>query len=225
MGLGWGVLKQMSDTFKYNRSLLGKKKSVRQIYKDEIKKRGTTLQNVNVTELRSRIAKKLKRNRTQEILTRLIAGTLLLAFFLVIVWAIVSFDFTWKKEGKYDNKSALFTTILYKQPNGLILKKDFYKRGPKAAVTFLKDGLKHQNAESFYESGEQFRSALYFYDTLVKDLYFFKSGDTIKHFPTFNDTVVYRVSLVDSTRQLKVEFDFFDGKIIQDTYKELKLIE
>ncbi len=222
---GWGVLKHMSDTFKYNRSLLGKKKSLRQVYKDEIKKRGTTLQNVNLPELRARIAKKLSRDRTQELLARLLAGTLLLTFFLGVVWIIVSVVFTWKKEGKYDNKSTLFTTTLYKQPNGIVLKKEYYKRGPKAAVTFIKDGLRHQNTESFYESGEQFRSALYFYDTLVKDIYFFKSGDTIKHFPIFKDTEVYRVSLVDSARRLKIEFDFYDGKVIQDTYKEIKLVE
>lgn len=223
MGLGWGVLKQMNDTFKYNRSLLGKKKSVRQVYKDEIKKRGSTLKNVDAAELRARIAQKLTRNRAQEMLTRLIAGTLLLTFFLGAAWIVISVDFTWRKEGKYENKSALFTTILHEQPNGLVLRKEYYKRGPKAAVTFLKGGLRHQNSESYYESGEQFRSALYFYDTLVKDVYFFRSGDTIKHFPAFKDSEVYKVSLVDSARHLKIEFDFYDGKVIQGTYKEMKL--
>ncbi|MCB0490453.1 MAG: hypothetical protein KDC99_18390, partial [Cyclobacteriaceae bacterium] len=97
MGIGWGVLKQMSDTFKYNRSLLGKKKTAREAYKEEIRRRGTDFNNVDVKALRTRVAKSLMRNRTQEVLSRLFAGLLLASFVGGMIWIATSVDFTWKK--------------------------------------------------------------------------------------------------------------------------------
>ncbi|MGE0589252.1 MAG: hypothetical protein AB7O48_11815 [Cyclobacteriaceae bacterium] len=150
MGIGWGVLKQMSVTFKYNRSLLGKKKTARETCKEEIRKRGTDLSNVDVGELRARVAKSLMRNRTHDFLSRAFAGLLLLGFVGGVIWIVTSIDFKRKKVGKYDDKGALFTTIIYRQPDGTELKREYYKRGPKAAQTLLKNGLRHQNTESFY---------------------------------------------------------------------------
>lgn len=220
MGLGFGALKQMSDSFKYNRDLLGKKKSVREIYKDEIKKRGTTSDKQNIEFVRLRVAKALKKNRTKELLTKLTAVLTLVALVTGIVWAAITIDFTPKKKNKYEDKSALFNTIIYEQSKDIKLKTDYFRSGPKASETFLKDGLRHQNSESYYESGEQFRSALYFYDTLVTDIYFYKSGDTIKNFPARYDQETHRITLYDKVSGKKIEFDFYDGKIIQGTYRE-----
>lgn len=220
MGLGFGALKQMSDSFKYNRDLLGKKKSAKEIYKDEIKKRGTTSDKQNLEFVSLRIAKALERNRTQELVTKGAAILTIVALVIGIIWGAMMIDFTPKKSNKYENKSALFKTIIYEHTKDLKLRTDYFHGGPRAAETFLKNGLRHQNSESYYESGEQFRSALYYYDTLVTDIYFYKSGDTIKNFPARYDQKAHRITLHDKTRGKKIEFDFYDGKIIQGTYKE-----
>jgi antitoxin component YwqK of YwqJK toxin-antitoxin module len=103
------------------------------------------------------------------------------------------------------------------------LKVDYFPHGPKAAETILKNGLKHQHSESYYETGEQFRSSLYFYDTLVREFYFFKSGDTIKNFPDIRDNQVHHVSILNEGHTRKCEFYFYDGKMITGTYQEIKL--
>jgi hypothetical protein len=220
MGLGFGALKQMSDTFKYNRSLLGKKKSVREIYKDEIKNRGTTYDKQTLEDVRQRVSVALRRNRTKELIGRL-AAMLTLAILLVgFIWAFISFDLSIRSKGKYDDKSKMYKSVFYTLPNGTKLKSEYFLRGPKAADTHFKNGLKHQNSESYYESGEQFRSALYYYDTLITEIYFYKTGDTILNFPKLTDDGFHRLKLLDNSSSKEIEFEFFDGKIVQGTYSE-----
>ena len=223
MGLGFGFLKQMNDTMKYNRDILGKKKSVREIYKDEIKQRGTTHDKQNLEFVRQRVAATLKRNRTHEIITKTTAILAITILVLGTIWALTTIDFKTKIKGKYEDKSTLFNTTTYDQPNGLKLKSDYFNHGTKAADTYYKDGLKHQNSESYYQSGEQFRSALYYYDSLVTDIYFYKSGDTIKNFPVITDTQVHHITLFNKEETKKIEFDYYDGKLIKDTYKETRV--
>jgi len=220
MALGFGSLKQMSDTFKYNRDLLGKKKSVREIYKEEIKKRGTASNRENLEFVRLRVARALKRNRAKELFARIVAILILAVLVIGTILMFLGIDFTSVRKNRYDDKAALFKTIIYEHAKEVKLKTDYFPNGPKASETFIKDGLRHQNSESYYESGEQFRSALYYYDTLVTDFYFYKSGDTIKNFPARYDKEAHRITLLDKKRRKKIEFDFYDGKIIQGTYKE-----
>jgi hypothetical protein len=223
MGLGFGSLKQMSDSFRYNRSLLRKRKSSREIYKEEIANRVGNLENQNIENVRARVAQRLKKNKMQEVFARILAILLLISVVCGIVWTVSSINFTWKRPGKYEDKSSLFKTVVYRQSNGLDLKVEYFVHGPKAAETFLKNGKRHQNTESYYESGQQFRAALYYFDSLVTDVYFFKSGDTIHSFPAAVDKEVHRIKLIDTTLSKKVEFDFYDGKIIQGTYVETDL--
>jgi antitoxin component YwqK of YwqJK toxin-antitoxin module len=112
---------------------------------------------------------------------------------------------------------------VYNQGDNTIHKIDYFPKGSKAAETFLKNGLKHQNSESYYQTGEQFRSALYYYDTLVTEVYFFKSGDTIKNFPMITDSEVHHIKAIDKSNSAEIQFDFYDGKIIHNTYQETKL--
>jgi hypothetical protein len=223
MGLGFGFLKQMNDTMKYNRDILGKKKSVREIYKDEIKQRRTTHDKQNLEFIRQRVAATLKRNRTHEIITKTTAILAITILVLGTIWVLTTIDFKTKSKGKYEDKSTLFNTTTYEQPNGLKLKSDYFIHGAKAADTYYKAGLKHQNSESYYQSGEQFRSALYYYDSLVTDIYFYKSGDTIKNFPVITDTQVHHITLFNKEQTKKIEFDYYDGKLIKDTYKETRV--
>src|SRR5690606_16857006 len=147
---------------------------------------------------------------------------LVLAFIIFgTIWLVLNIKFTVKRKGKYKDKSSLFNQVIYPQSNGLELKIDYFIQGPRAAETFLKAGRKHQNSESYYESGQQFRSALYYYDTLITEVYFFKSGDTIKSFPVFDDNKVHSIRLLDKSGLKQIQFDFWDGKIIQDTYREI----
>ena len=87
-----------------------------------------------------------------------------------------------------------------------------------------KNGMKHQNAESYYSTGEQFRSAAYFYDTLIVDYYFFKSGDTIKGFPKLFDGQVHRLFFKTPDNKSNISFDYWDGKIIPGSYQEYNLL-
>jgi hypothetical protein len=218
--LGDGFLKQMGDTLKYNRELLGKKKSAREVYKEEVKQRKLTYESYDLNEVRARVEKRLKRNKWNEFANRTIANVLLLAIGYGIYWAIQSWAYFGITEKKPIDGTQFFKTVVYHQSKGIDLRVDFFHRGPKASETFFKDGLRHQNSESYYESGEQFRSALYYRDTLVTELYLFKSGDTIKNFPMLTDKLVHRIKVQDPKKKATVEFDFYDGKIIPDTYKE-----
>src|SRR5688572_14880509 len=101
MGLGFGALKQMSDTFKYNRDLLGRKKSIREIYREEIKKRGTTSDQQNLEYVRERVSKALLRNRTAEVLAKAAAIVTFLGLVIGIIWAIIAIDFTPARKSKY----------------------------------------------------------------------------------------------------------------------------
>jgi hypothetical protein len=221
MALGFNSLKQMSDTFRYNRDLLGKRKSVREIYKEEIRRSSGNYENQSIEDVRERVAARLKRNRVQEVVARMLSILILLAFVSITIWAVPNISFRWKKPDRYADKSKLFRIIIYKESDGSSLRMDYFPRGPKAAETILKNGLKHQNSESYYETGQQFRSALYFYDTLIKELYFFKTGDTIKNFPVITDSEVHHLTLFDSAVVKKIEFDFWEGKIVSGTYKEI----
>jgi hypothetical protein len=222
MGLGWGFLKQMNDTFKYNRDLLGSKKSAREIYKDEVRLQGSSYENVDLKELRARVAEKLKKDRVQEVVARWIALIAYSAIAVLSIGWIINKDWSIKVD-KYANKEALFNTVIYNVGKTHELKVDYYNHGTKAAETKLKKGLRHQNSESYYETGEQFRAALYFRDTLIMETYFYKSGDTIKNFPVLNDKTVHRIRIPNKQKTKRIEFDFFDGKIIRDTYREIEL--
>ncbi len=94
--LGFGVLKQMNDTFKYNRDLLGKKKAALERQRDEIRIRSSTYENVNIDYVKARVSAKLKRNKTQEIISAFVAVFFLLSIIGGVVWIAFSVDFTSK---------------------------------------------------------------------------------------------------------------------------------
>jgi hypothetical protein len=212
MGLGFGALKQMSDTFKYNRDLLGKKKSVRQIYKEEIKKRGTASDKQNLEYVRQRVSKALRRNRTKEVLAKAAAILTLIGLVTGIIWAVITIDFTPAKKSKYADKSSLFNTVIYEHSKDLKLKTDYFNHGPKASETFLKDEMRHQNSESYYESGEQFRAALYYYDTLVTDVYLYKSGILLGIFLRYTTRKFIELLFMIKKEERKLSLTFMTEK-------------
>lgn len=225
MALGFGFLKQMNDSIRYNKEILGKKKSVQEVQKDKIKNQTLTFSKESLEFVRSRVSSALHRNKTAEIISRCFTLTLAGLVILLLVggsWVLIS-KLSFITPAKYANKSALFTTVEYNQGDNTIHKIDYYPKGSKAAETFLKNGLKHQNSESYYQTGEQFRSALYYYDTLVTEVYFFKNGDTIKNFPLIADSEAHHIKAVNKSNSTEIQFDFYDGKIIHNTYREIPL--
>ncbi len=223
MGLGWGSLKHMIDVTKYNREILGKKKKPKELYKDELKRKGTRFTNQDISEIRKRVEGKLRRNRTEEIIARISAFLLLGTIVVGAIWLLTTLDFSLKKGLNEINKEDLFTKFVGTKSNGLELKTEYYHHGTKAADTFYKNGQKHQNSESYYETGEQFRSALYYYDSLVTEVYFYKTGDTIPNFPVITDNEIHRIRILNKYKSKQIEFDFYDGKIIKGTYKEFEI--
>ncbi|MEQ9168354.1 MAG: hypothetical protein RLO12_19005, partial [Fulvivirga sp.] len=67
--------------------------------------------------------------------------------------------------------------------NNIQLKIEYFDMGSIAATTKMKNGYKHQQSESWYPNGKQFRFAVYWYDTLINEVYFAPSGDTLKNSP------------------------------------------
>jgi antitoxin component YwqK of YwqJK toxin-antitoxin module len=226
--IGGGFLKQMNDTMRYNRDLLNKHNSFerrKELYKDEIKKKGTEFSRQNLADVKLRVAERLKRHKKQEILAAFSAICILVILISSVIWFVITTDFTYRKEGEFSDKSTLFTTVTYSQPNGLALRVDYFPHGSKAAETLLKNGIRHQHSESYYETGEQFRSALYYKDTLVHEVYFYKSGDTIRNFSGLSDGKVHLVRVSNREKKKEVQFYFYDGKMIHDSYKEIGLNE
>lgn len=221
MGIGFGALKGMIDTFQYNRGILGKKKTLKEKHKDEIKNRLVKHQGASLEEVKLRVAHHLKRNTTYELLSRVAAGFFILVAVGFVVWLLLTVDFTWKEKGKYADKDHLYETIIYKRyQDDMDLRTYYFQGGPKAGTAFYIGELKHQNSESFYESGEQFRSALYYYDTLITEVYFHKNGDTIKNFSPARDGNVRHITVSHQSLKKRIEFDYYDGKIIGGTYQE-----
>jgi len=192
----------------------------RKLYKEEALNRFSDHSHDNPEELKRRVRKRLERDSfvTRMLRICVIAFIVfLLSAGILLVRKLVSFNL---HTVKYPPKSVLFKTVISENESGEQLKVEYFAGGPKASETRLKDGLKHQNSESFYETGEQFRSALYFKDTLITEIYFYKNGDTIKNFPLINKDEVMHVVIHAVPKSKKIEFDFYDGKIITGTYKE-----
>lgn len=218
MGIGGGFLKQMNDTIKYNRDLLGKKKSLREIYRDEVKKTPSRFNQEQEEHVRARVAKAIRRNKTVEWVARIGVFSIVSVLIVTIVWVVSTTDFSVKQENSLRQPDQLFGKREVALVNGLTLRQEFFLRGSIAAETHFKNGLKHQHAESYYPTGEQFRSALYYYDTLIREIYFFKNGDTIHNFPVITDKQVHKLMLTHEKSGARTSILFYDGKIIPDHY-------
>lgn len=92
MVTGGGFLKQMNDTIKYNRDLMRKKKSLKEVYREEVNKRNSRFNQTDLVELRQRVKEKLRRNFIQEFIARTVAILLLLTFIGGIFWIMLQFS-------------------------------------------------------------------------------------------------------------------------------------
>lgn len=222
--IGGGFLKAMKDAMEYNRSLLGHDPD--RIYsrrkrtgREKLEGGPVDMRHVEgiLVARRSYRAKRASLHR--------IATWFLVLVILVVTGQIVYEYFELGREKK-KKKSIVthdyFMKSFSQEVNGLVFLIEHYKNGSKAAETGMMYGQKHQQSESFYQTGEQFRSALYYYDTLVREVYLYRNGDTIHHFPRVTMDQVYHVTIPVDGEHPGLRFDFFDGKILLGTYREFR---
>lgn len=220
MALGGGFLKQMNDTIKYNREILGKRKTLREIQNEHSRSEPANYESASLQDVQERLRLALKRNTAQERLGQVVAIVGLVAFIVAVIWFFGFATFTKKLPGKYDNLKGLFTVYEDKMANGLLLRTEYFRNGSKASTTYFKEGKKHQNSESYYESGSQFRSALYFDGELINEVFFFRTGGEIPNFPKLAPNKVTHLKITNPKTGVQIEFDFFDGKILPGSYHE-----
>ena len=214
-GAGFGFIKDGENRIKQNRNLLGRDRSLKKIYtgsKKLLLKVDKEDVNARVEHYRKRQSYTIKYDKMKTVLlSSIITG---------LIIAIIISDSDDSVAKTTTSNQNYFKTIYYNTDNAQEqLRIDYYRQGRRASETRYKDGLKHQNSESYYPSGEQFRSALYDKDTLIIDLYFYKSGDTIRNFPKLKS--LNKAKHIELTKDsLRVSFDYFEGKVLPNSYKE-----
>ncbi len=169
---GFGFLRHMIDSIKQNTALKGSKKSLRELTKDSHFKYGNTgdpAQLENVVRLRS------EKRRKERIRNQLIAISIAI-FFLFFGYFITQEYYS----PQFDKEKTLYTVKVTRISDNEFLRTHYFMLGGKAQDMRFKNGLRHQHSESYYESGYQFRSALYYYDTLVTEVFFSPEGDTLE---------------------------------------------
>jgi hypothetical protein len=215
----WGVVKQAHDTMKQNRAMLGKKKTARELYREEIENTHTTLENVNLHDLKERVAARIKRNQVHEFASRSAAVFFILLLVSGVAWIFISLNAT-SSTIKHIDRVGLFVTRYNSIRDNCMVKTEYYHRGPKAAESFYCNSVQHGESISFYENGAKFRVAQYDHGTLVSETYLYKEGDTIKSFPHIRDNDVHVITITDNARHRRLIMEFYDGKIIEDSYVE-----
>ena len=224
---GGGFLKSMVDSIRSNRDLVHKRQSLKDIYRQSEAKNAGTPDPKDVTELlkihRNRLQKDNQRSRLRSRI--FILATLIILVFVTILLTSAPgpVEHMRYEPKKIEPLHEHFITYYHTLSASEKMREDFFNSGSIAAETLYKNEKKHQNSVSYYETGEQFRSALYFYDTLVIDLYLYKDGDTIKDMPEIDFNTISHVKLTHDT--LNISFDMLEGKILPGSYTESKLIE
>ena len=219
MSIGWSFIGQMNAAIKNNRSILGKRKSFKDFREDEIRSRLSNFENSNHEELERRIERKyreinLKRRQSK------IKALLIVVLLPICIVAVGWFAY----HGVIDHQEEMdaikpFKEKIYTNSEGASFKEDYYRVGPIASRTELKNGIRHGKSESFYPTGELFRQAEYKEDKLMSERYYFKSGKLIKDFPRISDHRTYNLEFTN--KNVKMYLRFYDGKIIDITYHEL----
>lgn len=219
MNIGFGSLKQMNDTLKYNREILPKRKSAREVYRDEVKKNLSSGDRADLEMIRIRVRERLARDRESEFLRRTATMVIPVIILGLAAWIAFSVDFTTKTKVFQEDKFQ-FITQTAALPGDIYCKTEYFPSGPKAAETYFIKNHKHFTGYSYYESGEIFRSVDYYYDTLVRETYFFKNGDAIQGFPKVAMDRPQQIEIAAPGMGCRISFDFLDGKIITGSYQE-----
>ncbi|QSE98554.1 hypothetical protein [Fulvivirga lutea] len=219
-GGGFGSLQAMINTIKSNRALLRKKRGfetlkehqgqskIKRVYK--FKKASKE----DLTEINQRMKLRNKNVLIKQIILFSVLG-------IIFSFLMYAFFFTPSKQTSSLGKpmrTEYYSTQMKPLGNNMYLKVEYFDMSNVAAETKIKNGFKHQQSESFYPNGRQFRSAVYWYDTLINEVYFAPTGDTLKHSVKWHDKEPIFIRLKGYDQN---EYTFYcsEGKIIPGTFK------
>jgi hypothetical protein len=142
-----------------------------------------------------------------------------IAVFFIFFWYFFTHEYYsphfGKKEKNYTIKTRYIST-------SEMIRTHYYKHGGKAQDMRYKNGLRHQNSESYYETGEQFRSALYYFDTLVTEVFFNKNRDTI-YIRNVSPGNPSTLELEDRKNNVIIKVEYENGLILPGTLREMPM--
>lgn len=212
---GFGFLRHMIDSIKYNSNILGKKRPLKEL--------NTTLKSGygktgNPQHLKKVVDMRAAKRRKELIRNRIIA--LSIAVFFILFWLFITHKYYSPHFGK---KKTYFEVRVRQISENELIRTHYYILGGKAQDTRYRNGLRHQNSESYYETGEQFRSALYYKDTLITEIFLSKQLDTLSVVLETKGKVYSTLWLKDRRQQRIIQVGYQKGRIIPSTYMELPL--
>lgn len=211
--MGFGMRKEV-----YTRKPKRAFEKIKKLYEAEIHKLNydsTPKKNEKISEgLKYRIKSKIIQERRKTIALRVLATLIIMVIIGIAIYSGNQSFIETNKIRYAPNVAKIFNRIIIPKNNKEYTIVDYYRGGGIASSFKYKNNLKHQNSESYYSTGEQFRSALYYYDTLVVEYYFYKNGDTIKNYPKVNPDRVSKITLSQKNSAQKIVLRVLDYKVL-----------
>ena len=226
--MGSGFLRQMNETLKYNRDLLGKKKITKEKYTEEVKDRKVQYTEETRKYVDERLSLSIIRIYKQHHYYKIFNWILGFAFFVLLIMFFLPFIQNSIKPKKIKPSSKLnalpnYVTSLTQLNPETTLRTEYFEHGLLAQETILVRGYKHNESTSYYESGEVFRKAIYYQDTLLTETYFYKNGTLIEYFPLVEENKVFKIRLTNIAKDTLILFDVYNNKIIEKTYFQFSI--
>ncbi|MCZ8353139.1 MAG: hypothetical protein O9340_00280 [Cyclobacteriaceae bacterium] len=218
MMMGGGFLRQMNETIKYNRDLLGNKIKLIDKLKNKSRNRNVIYSQENEAYVKERLNLSIKRIGKQHFYYKLLSWLIAIPFLIFLIAGITKLVDKPKIFNTQTKGTILFTKKIQVISKETKLEIFYFSHGLRAEETYYQNGLKQFESTSYYESGEVFRKATYFQDTLVSENFFFKNGSSIESIPELTPNKVVSVSLINNTKDTLVMFKCFNKKIIEASY-------
>jgi hypothetical protein len=216
---GGGSLDSMNKSLKYNRNLLKKRRGF-----EVLKENFSRKKNIRIYKYKkaskaylSDLRQSVKRDRRMTSIRSLFLFIILLLVIGFLFYKV--FQLPQKNTNAEKYRVEYYKSITYPLDKSMVLKVEYFDQGHKAAETKLLFGMKHQNSESWYPTGEQFRSAAYWKDTLITEVFFYPNGDTLKNFSKYYNNDINFVRLSEPRGELNYSFYYSDGKILPGSFR------
>ncbi len=123
--MGGGFLRQMSETIKYNRDLLGKKRSIKEKYKDDVKSKKQTIAKDNLKYVNERLKLSLNRIGFQQRYYKILSWLLGLAFMVILTIALIKLYERPKSIIEEINNTPVYTFEQYSISKNEVIVKEF----------------------------------------------------------------------------------------------------
>lgn len=219
-GGGFGSLQAMITTIKNNRALLKKKRGF-DVLKDNLgkpkHKRIYKFKSASKKDL-IEINQKMKLRNKFILIKQIVLFSILGIIFSYVMYVVFFTPSEHTSTLGKPMRTDYYSTQIKPIGNLMYLKVEYFDMVTVAAETKMKNGLKHHQSESWYPNGKQFRSAVYWYDTLIYEVYFAPTGDTIRHLTRWHRKEPTYVKIEDYG-QHNYSFYCSDGKIIPNTFE------